>query len=90
MAEQGVRFSDKDQEIQPSHSLDETQSGDDPRSRQDVPPEVQKELRDLSISVQKSRLQTKRMENFAFEPVSLPASRVRSPLRTCVSPHHLG
>ena len=65
MADSGVRFSDKNDEIEP-----------DPQDRQDVSPEVQKELRDLSITMQKSRLQSKRMENFAFEPVSLPASRV--------------
>ena len=76
MADQGVRFNNETVEIEPSQQLEQTQTEDDPSSRQDVPPEVQKEIRDLSINMQKSRLQSRRMENFAFEPVSLPASRV--------------
>lgn len=39
--------------------------------------ETQQELRNLSMTMQKSRqTQSARMENFAFEPVSLPPSRV--------------
>ena len=76
MADQNVRFSDNNQEIEPSQELHHTITETDGKERQDVPPEIQKELRDLSISMQKSHLQSRRMENFAFEPVSLPTSRV--------------
>ena len=78
MAESAVRFSDKNHEIEPPQSLEHTDTDDNLPRRQDVPTEMQKELRDLSISLQKSRLQSKRMENFAFDPISLPASRVRN------------
>ena len=45
--------------------------------KQEVDAEVQQELRDLSISMKKSQVQAKRLENFSFEPVSLPPSRVQ-------------
>lgn len=67
---QGVRFSDRNQEIEPpAHA----------RDRDDLSPEAQAELRNLSITLQNSRLHASRMENFAFEPVSLPPSRVSHP-----------
>ena len=37
---------------------------------------AEQELRSLSSTLQQSRVQAKRMENFSFEPVSLPPSRV--------------
>lgn len=73
-----VRFSSIKQEIspeQPSYSQPVgTLPGREPRD--DIPAEAQEELRNLSMSLQKSRLQSKRMGDFAFDPVSLPVSRV--------------
>ena len=40
-------------------------------------PKAQEELRSLALSLQKSQLQESRFRHFAFEPVSLPPSRVR-------------
>jgi hypothetical protein len=39
--------------------------------------EQKKELKDLSVSLQQSRIQSARMDQFLFDPVSLPPSRVR-------------
>jgi hypothetical protein len=71
-----VRFSSVKQEISPEQSIQSqtTLPGREPRD--DIPEEAQEELRNLSMSLQKSRLQTKRMGDFAFDPVSLPVSRV--------------
>jgi hypothetical protein len=76
---QSVRFSDVNQEIEPEQAVKDvaelTGSGKAP---QDGPmsPQTEEELRNLSSTLQKSRFQAKRMENFSFEPVSLPPSRV--------------
>ncbi|EAT83924.2 hypothetical protein SNOG_08756 [Parastagonospora nodorum SN15] len=75
---QSVRFSDVNQEIEPEKAVeplcDLTGSG---KGARDGPmsPEAEEELRNLSTTLQKSRCQAKRMENFSFEPVSLPPSR---------------
>ena len=76
--EQAVRFSSKLQEIEPEHSLHlaETPTPENLRS-ESINSDAQAELQNLSISLQKSHLQQGRLTNFAFEPVSLPASRVR-------------
>jgi len=42
-------------------------------------PQAEEELRTISKTLQQGRCQAKRMENFSFEPVSLPASRAPSP-----------
>lgn len=76
---QGVRFSGVNKEIEPDVNLEPTATGPDSSARSEVPPKVQQELRDLSISMQKCQLQAKRMQNFAYEPMSLPTSRVRIP-----------
>ena len=74
-----VRFSSKLHEIEPSHSLQSTDTGTTERMRgEDLSPEAQSQLHDLTTSLQNSRLQQRRLSNFAFEPVSLPASRVPS------------
>lgn len=39
-------------------------------------PEAEAEIRSLSKTLQDTHLQHRRLSNFAFEPVSLPASRV--------------
>ncbi|QDS73178.1 hypothetical protein FKW77_002343 [Venturia effusa] len=75
-----VRFSSLKQEISPEQSFPSQPVGTIPgrEPRDDIPAEAQEELRNLSMSLQKSRLQSKRMGDFAFEPVSLPVSRVPS------------
>ncbi|KAF2103531.1 kinase-like protein [Rhizodiscina lignyota] len=78
-ASPGVRFSSHDEEIEPTASLEQvdTITGSDRRERDDIDPEAQEELKNLTMTLQKSR-QKQRAENFHFEPVSLPASRVPS------------
>jgi hypothetical protein len=76
---QSVRFSDVNQEIEPEKAVeivcDLTGVGRDARDGP-LSPEAEEELRNLSSTLQNSRCQAKRMENFSFEPVSLPPSRV--------------
>ncbi|KAI9728166.1 MAG: serine/threonine protein kinase [Chrysothrix sp. TS-e1954] len=81
-ADQCVRFSDKKEEIEPATMVEHSKTASDEAQvaeREQISPEMQKELRNLSMSMQKSNVRSKRMENFAFEPVSLPASRAPSP-----------
>jgi len=79
MAQSAVRFSSQNEEIEPAEvSLQPVESLTGPRDRQDLGPEAQEELQNLASTMQQSKLQSKRMENFAYEPVSLPPSRVRS------------
>lgn len=68
------------QEIEPAHSLhtDATLSHEEPKPEEPLSPEAQEEIRYLSQSLQQSHIQHRRMSNFAFEPVSLPVSRVRT------------
>ena len=71
---QAVRFTSVNQEISPESNLQqvETLTAADHPPTQKLTPEAQEELRNLSLT-----LQSKRMENFGYEPVSLPPSRVR-------------
>ena len=73
-----VRFSSNLQEIEPDHNLDaaSTLTPDNSRRGEALSPEAQEEIRSLSKSLHDSQLQHGRMSNFAFEPVSLPVSRV--------------
>ena len=75
---QTVRFSDVNQEIEPAAALqpvsDLTGAGQD--EKEPLSPEAEQELRNLSKTLQQSRCQARRMENFSYEPMSLPASRV--------------
>jgi len=77
--EHAVRFSSVLQEIEPEHSLHTvatlSQEGSIPEKP--LSPEAEEEIRNLSQSLQQSQLQHRRMSNYAFEPVSLPVSRVR-------------
>ncbi|PSN62201.1 Pkinase-domain-containing protein [Corynespora cassiicola Philippines] len=79
----GVRFSDVNQEIEPEEALHHvstlTNTGSTLDSKEPLSPEAEEEIRNLSMNLQKSRCQARRMENFSFEPVSLPASRAPSP-----------
>jgi len=79
--QQAVRFSSENdtKTIEPQSSWDSAETLNSPpktNQRDDLTQEAQEELKNLSITLQKSRLQSMRMENFAYEPVSLPASRV--------------
>lgn len=80
-----VRFASSSQEIEPVQ-LDETNtiSGTD---ETDVPRGQGQQLRDLSDTLSGTHLQSRRMSHFNFEPVSLPASRVRE-LYAYPSPCH--
>jgi|TARA_R110002003_G_scaffold96_19_gene7579 hypothetical protein len=77
--EQSVRFSDVNEEIEPERAVqiisNLTSTGKEHRDGP-MSPSAEEELRNLSSTLQKSRCQAKRMENFSFEPVSLPPSRV--------------
>lgn len=77
-----VRFASVNQEIEPDPTL---QSQFSPISEQgegtqtigeNLEPKAKDELRSLAIGLQKSQLQESRLRHFAFEPVSLPPSRV--------------
>ncbi|KAI9792642.1 MAG: serine/threonine protein kinase [Piccolia ochrophora] len=78
--QQAVRFSSINQEIDPPKSLQTITSLTTNKSQpvEEMTPEAQEELRHLSQSLQDARLQKQRTGHFAFEPVSLPPSRVPS------------
>jgi len=80
-APQSVRFSDVNQEIEPEDALQHvtglTGAGET-APKEPLSSQAEQELRNLSSTLQQSRFQAKRMENFSFEPVSLPPSRVSS------------
>ncbi|KAL5325699.1 hypothetical protein ACEPPN_006829 [Leptodophora sp. 'Broadleaf-Isolate-01'] len=67
-----VRFASANEEIEPV-PLDDHKDIPQPRSEQEV-----LSIKELSQSLQNTQLQGRRMSHFAFEPVSLPASRVPS------------
>lgn len=75
---QSVRFSDVHQEIEPQEALEDVANltGAGEQREEPLSPEAEQELRNLSKSLQQSRCQARRMANFAYEPVSLPPSRV--------------
>ncbi|KAF2083256.1 Pkinase-domain-containing protein [Saccharata proteae CBS 121410] len=76
----GVRFASRAEEI-PDEALrlTETLTGNESTKPRELGPDAQQELKQLANTMQTSRLQTSRLENFSFEPVSLPASRAPSP-----------
>lgn len=80
-----VRFSSVTQEIEPSHAQatpEPDQFPTDSRRKTD-----EEELRSLAMSLQSSQLQESRLRNnFSFEPMSLPSSRVCSHPFCIVSP----
>jgi hypothetical protein len=75
---QSVRFSDVHEEIEPQAAVDHVTAltGAGEKREEPLSPEAEQELRNLSKSLQQSRCQARRMANFAYEPVSLPPSRV--------------
>jgi hypothetical protein len=81
-ADHSVRFSTQNQEIDPEPSLSPVRSltGHDAH-REILTPEAEEELRQLKTTLQNG-LQSKRMEHYSFEPVSLPGSQPVS--RVCL------
>lgn len=80
-APHGVRFSSANQEIEPDSALQYVDDISKPESseRGEMSPEEQDAIRqNLAATLQKSRVQ-----NFSFEPVSLPVSRVSSTSLPC-------
>ncbi|KAI9713074.1 MAG: serine/threonine protein kinase [Bogoriella megaspora] len=79
--QQAVRFSSVNQEISAESGLQDVESLTAPQHppQSELTAEAQEELRNLSLTLQKSKIQAKRLENFAYEPVSLPPSRAPSP-----------
>ncbi|THV75805.1 Pkinase-domain-containing protein [Aureobasidium pullulans] len=70
-----VRFSTQNQEIEPEANLSPVRSltGHDGQ-RENLTPQAEEELRQLKTTLQNG-LQSKRMEHYSFEPVSLPGSQ---------------
>ncbi|TVY60801.1 Serine/threonine-protein kinase oca2 [Lachnellula suecica] len=68
-----VRFASVNEEIEPAHveSLDNAPANP-------VFGSEQQQIKELTLTLQATHLQERRMSHFAFEPVSLPASRVPS------------
>ena len=80
-----VRFASVNQEIEPTHSLQApvTAESEDLARNNEISPEDQEQLRTMSRNLNESQLQRNRMSNYAFEPVSLPVSRVRLAFSIC-------
>lgn len=76
---QTVRFASTNQEIEPSNTVQSpAQASDMAMLQQNLSPQAEEEIRALSLSLRKSRIQARRMSSFAFEPVSAPVSRSQS------------
>jgi hypothetical protein len=86
-AQQSVRFASGVEEIEPVKKVNDLTKSNDDRSRsiEELSPEAKEEIRNLAMTLQKSKLQESRMSNFQYEPVSLPASRVSSSFRAPAS-----
>jgi hypothetical protein len=69
-----VRFASVDEEIAPDETL---QGLDTVSPSHNTPADGDAQLKQLSDTLHGTHLQERRMSHFAFEPVSLPASRVR-------------
>jgi hypothetical protein len=76
----GVRFKAEDEEIQPVQAVASIAKPDKKTSidTEELTPEAHEQIRSLAMTLQKSRIQESRMANFAYEPVSMPPSRVRA------------
>ena len=68
-----MRFAGNTEDIAPVRDIT---SNEDSKPVEDLSPEAKEEIRNLAMTLQKSRIQESRTSNFAYEPVSLPASRV--------------
>ena len=65
-----MRFADVNEEIEPANI-------DAVTSSQAISEKDEEKLKEISKTLHGTHLQERRMSHFAFEPVSLPASRVR-------------
>ncbi|KAF2152363.1 Pkinase-domain-containing protein [Myriangium duriaei CBS 260.36] len=74
--EAAVRFASRNEEISPATSLSpvQTMTGADGRGERELNPEAQEEIKQLKSTLQQ-HVQSKRLEQFSFEPVSLPGSQ---------------
>ena len=70
-----VRFASENEEIEPEQSLDANTNSKTDTNAADGAEEDPK-VKELAQSLQGAQLAGRRMSCFAFEPVSLPASRV--------------
>lgn len=77
-APSNVRFANDVQEIEPAEKIRRptVASDEEGKDYDDLTPQAKEEIKNLAMTLQKSRLQESRMANFTYEPVSLPASRV--------------
>lgn len=75
-----VRFASVNQEIEPDSSHQYSTSEKEQQNAADSPDletyHTKDEIRSLALNLQDTRLQESRLRHFAFEPVSLPPSRV--------------
>lgn len=74
---QAVRFASVNEEIEPARSL-QSDSQSSKNATTQLSPQAEEEIRQLSLSLHKSRIQQQRMSHYAFEPVSVPVSRAHS------------
>jgi hypothetical protein len=75
-AQGAVRFAAADEEIDPLNESRRTSEAGGGVKNEELSPEAHEQIRNLAMSLQKSRLQESRMANFAYETVSMPPSRV--------------
>lgn len=77
--EAAVRFASQDEEIAPETSISSvaTLTGAEEKDRRELNPEAQEEIMQLKSTLQQA-VQSKRFEQFSFEPVSLPGSQTPS------------
>lgn len=74
---QAVRFASKAQEFDPVHSLQSSNSyTSSDIAQREISPEAEKVIKSISRTFQDNTVRHRRMSNFAFEPVSVPVSRV--------------
>ena len=78
-----VRFASENEEIEPQQSLDTTTT-----SVPHIEGAEDSKVKELTQSLQGAQLAGRRMSCFAFEPVSLPASRVCPFLYLSVNPNY--
>jgi hypothetical protein len=76
-ASPAVRFASVNEEIAPAETLQSLDSLSTPAAGDADAAGGAQQLKQLSESLQGTHLQERRMSHFAFEPVSLPVSRVR-------------
>lgn len=72
-----VRFASTVEEISPTPAAMAV-SNTDPNQPDSIAEVMSDQIRELSTSLQNVDLQGRRLSRFAFEPYSLPASRVRT------------